>query len=152
MARIDLDRATLPEFERRMSALAPDAERLWGTLSVARMFAHLRITYEISLEERAAKDESRAWLLPVLWVLLFELWTRWPHGVIQASPQFLNDAAEDAEGERDLAIAAMRRFVERAENDPGRKVLEPMLGRVTLKRWRRIHGVHTDYHLRQFGG
>lgn len=151
MAKIDLDAATLADFERRVNAVAPGAERLWGSMTPARMFAHLRITFEISLEERAAKDESRPWLLPVLWWLLFEVWTDWPKGAIKASPQFLDDTAEDVEAERAQLIAAMRRFVKRAEEEPGRMVLEPMLGRVTLKRWRRIHGVHADYHLRQFG-
>ncbi len=120
-------------------------------MNVARMFAHLRITFEISLEERAAKDESWPLLLPVLWVLLFEVWTDWPKGKIKASPQFLDDDAEDVEQERSLLLEAMRRFTARAEREPERPVLEPMLGRVSLKKWRRIHGVHVDYHLRQFG-
>lgn len=152
MARIDLDASTLPDFERRVAELDADAPRQWGTMSVARMFAHLSITFEISLEERPSKDESRPWLLPVLWWLLFEFWTDWPKGAIKASTQFLDDAAEDAEGERARLLALMRRFVQRAESDPDRLVLEPMLGRVSLVKWRRIHGVHVDYHLRQFGG
>lgn len=151
MARIDLDSTTLPDFLRRVETLEPTAERRWGTMNVARMFAHLRITFEISLEERAAKDESWPLLLPVLWVLLFEVWTDWPKGKIKASPQFLDDDAEDVEQERNLLMEAMRRFIARAEREPERLVLEPMLGRVSLKKWRRIHGVHVDYHLRQFG-
>lgn len=151
MARIDLDRAALPEFERRINAVGPNAQRRWGAMTPARMFAHLRIVFEISLEERETRDESRPWLLPVLWFLLFRLWTHWPKGLIKATPQFLDDSAEDLEAERALLLAAMRRFVDRAEEDPERLVLEPMLGRVALRKWRRIHGVHTDYHLRQFG-
>lgn len=151
MARIDLHDATMPDFERRIIAVDATATRLWGTMSLAQMFAHLRITFEISNEEREAKDESRAWLLPILWLLLFRLWTNWPKGKIKASPQFLDDSAEDIEAERSQLLESMRRFVTRAENDPNRIVLEPMLGRVSLKKWQRIHGVHTDYHLRQFG-
>jgi hypothetical protein len=151
MARIDLNAATLPHFEKRVCAIAPAAARRWGTLSLAQMFAHLRITFEISLEERAAKDESRPWLLPVLWVLLFRLWTDWPKGKIKASPQFLDDSANDVELERALLLESMRRFVQRSESDPGHMALEPMLGRVSLESWQRIHGVHTDHHLRQFG-
>lgn len=151
MPRIDLNAETLPDFERRVAGLAPDAERRWGTMSVARMFAHLRIIFEISLEERPAKDESRPWLMPILWVLMFEWWTNWPTGIVKASPQFLDDSAEDAERERQALLQLMRRFVARAEQAPERLVLEPMLGRVSLAKWRRIHGIHTDYHLRQFG-
>ena len=151
MARIDLDSATLPEFERRVKAVASTKHRQWGTMSLAQMFAHLRIVFEISLEEREAKDESRAWLMPILWILLFRIWTNWPHGKIKASRQFLDDSAEDVEAERSQLIESMRRFVERSESDPERVVLEPMLGRISLKKWQRVHGLHSDYHLRQFG-
>lgn len=152
MARIDLDPATLPGFVRRINAIETTESRRWGAMSVAQMFAHLRIVFEISLEEREVVDESRAWLMPVLWILMFRLWTNWPKGRIKTSTQFLDDSAEDIEGERARLAQSMRRFVERSERDPERIALEPMLGRISLTKWRRVHGVHTDYHLRQFGG
>lgn len=151
MPSIDLDTATLPEFERRVKAITSTEQRQWGTMSLAQMFAHLRIVFEISNERREAKDESRAWLMPIIWTLMFRIWTNWPRGVVKASPQFLADSAEDIEAERAKLIEGMRLFVERAEDDPGRIVLEPMLGRISLQKWRRVHGLHTDYHLRQFG-
>ncbi len=151
MARINFNSATLPEFERRVNAIGSTEQRQWGTMSLAQMFAHLRIGFEISIEERETKDESRAWLMPILWILLFRIWTNWPKGKIKASPQFLDDSANDIEAERSQLIEYMRRFVERSEIDPERIVLEPMLGRISLKKWRRLHGVHSDYHLRQFG-
>ncbi len=89
--------------------------------------------------------------MPILWILLFRIWTNWPKGKIKASSQFLDDSAEDVEAERSQLIESMRRFVERSESDPERMVLEPMLGRLSLKKWRRVHGVHSDYHLQQFG-
>ena len=150
MAKIDFDSITLPEFERRVRACESTERRQWGAMTLAQMLAHLRIVFEISLEERETKDESRAWLMPILWVLMFRVWTNWPKGRIKASPQFLDDSAEDVEAERAQLIALMRRFVERSESDPGRIVLEPMLGRISLKKWGRVHGLHTDYHLRQF--
>lgn len=150
MPRIDLDAATLPEFERRVNTIASTNQRQWGTMSLAQMLAHLRIGFEISLEERETEDESRAWLLPIIWTLMFRIWTNWPKGRISASEQFLDESAEDVEAERSQLIESMRRFVERAGQDPERIVLEPMLGRISLLKWQRLHGVHTDYHLRQF--
>ena len=150
MPRIDFDSATLPDFERRVAAIASTESRQWGTMSLAQMLAHLRLGFEISLEERETKDESRAWLLPVVWMLMFRVFTRWPKGVIKASSQFLDDSAEDIEAERTQLLESMHRFVERSASEPDRIVLEPMLGRISLKKWQRLHGVHTDYHLRQF--
>lgn len=151
MARIDLNPASLAEFERRVNSVQSTSQRQWGTMTPARMLAHLRIVFEVSLEEREVKDESRAWLMPVIWFLMFEVITNWPKGKIKASTQFLDDSAEDLESERVQLLAVMRRFVEQSENDPRRIVLEPMLGRISLKKWQRVHGIHTDYHLRQFG-
>ncbi len=151
MARINLDSSTLVEFELRVKGITSTNQRQWGTMSLTQMFAHLRIGFEISIEERETIDESRAWLMPILWILLFRLWTNWPKGKIKASPQFLDDTAADFEAERSKLIEAMRRFVKRSESDPERIVLEPMLGRISLMKWRRVHGVHSDYHLRQFG-
>jgi hypothetical protein len=150
MARIDLNPSTLQDFEARIRAIHSTEQRQWGTMTVAQMFAHLRITFEISLEERETKDESRAWLLPIVWVLMFQIWTDWPKGKIPASQQFLDDDANDVEAERTQLIESLHRFTQRAENDPERIVLEPMLGKISLRKWQRVHGVHTDYHLRQF--
>jgi hypothetical protein len=151
VARIDLDSGTLPEFERRLNAVGSNEQRLWGTMSSAQMLAHLRLTAEISLEEREAKNESRQWLTPIVYWLMFRVFTKWPHARIPASTQFLDDSAEDVEGERKPLIESMQRFVEETAKNPERITLEPMLGRISLKRWARVHGVHVDYHLRQFG-
>ncbi len=150
MARIDLDSNTLSDFERRVNAVGSTEERLWGTMSLARMLAHLRLTVEISLEEREAKNESRQWLTPILYVLMFRVFTNWPHGKIPTSTQFLDDSAEDVEVERTLLIESMRRFAKEAEANPARVTLEPLLGRISLRKWARVNGVHFDYHLRQF--
>ncbi|HRI86833.1 MAG TPA: DUF1569 domain-containing protein [Candidatus Hydrogenedentes bacterium] len=151
MAHIDLNAESLPAFERRVSMVAATVSRRWGTMTLAQMFAHLRIVFEVSLEERETKDESRAWLMPIIWLLMFRVWTNWPKGLIKASSQFLDSSADDVETERILLLESMRRFVARSESDPERIVLEPMLGRISLKKWQRVHGLHTDYHLRQFG-
>ena len=59
MARIDLDSGALAEFERRVNAIGSTDERQWGTMTLAQMFAHLRILFEISLEEREEKNENQ---------------------------------------------------------------------------------------------
>jgi hypothetical protein len=151
MPAIDLTSRTLPDFERRVNALASTDQRVWGTMTLAQMLAHLRIVFEISNEERATENESRSWLMPIIWFLMFRLWTNWPKGFIKASTQFLDDSAADVDAERALVIDGMRKFVERSETDPRRIVLEPMLGYISLQKWQRVHGLHTDYHLRQFG-
>ena len=151
MPAIYLGASNLAEFEDRVKSITSTEAREWGTMSLAQMFAHLRITFEISNDERETKDESYPFLTPVIYFLLFKLFTKWPKGKIKATQQFLDDSADDVEGERTALIESMRRFVEKADADPNHVVLEPMLGHITLTQWRRVHGLHVDYHLRQFG-
>jgi len=98
MAKIDLNSTTLQDFERRVATISSSDERQWGTMTLAQMFAHQRIGFEISNEERETKDESREWLMPILWILMFRVFTNWPKGKIKASPQFLDDSAEAGSG------------------------------------------------------
>lgn len=151
MARIDLNPDTFPDFEGRINSLLSTEQRQWGTMSLAQMFAHLRITMEVSLEERETKNESYALLTPVIYLLMFCIITNWPKGKVPASRQFLDDSADDIEAERTLLLESAQRFVAEAEQNPSRITLEPMLGRISLKKWKRVHGIHIDHHLRQFG-
>ena len=151
MARIDFDPTTLPDFERRINALLSTGQRQWGTMSLAQMLSHLRITVEVSLEERETHNESRAWLTSIVYLLMFCIFTKWPKGKVPTSKQFLDDSAEDIETERTLLLESAQRFVEEAEKNSTRITLEPMLGHISLQKWKRVHGIHIDHHLRQFG-
>ena len=57
----------------------------------------------------------------------------------------------DIEEEKATLIAAMDRFVEAADKDPAAKALSPEFGWMRLDFWRKVHGIHTEHHLRQFG-
>ena len=48
-------------------------------------------------------------------------------------------------------IRLMERFVAEFETNPDRKTLSPLLGMITIRQWSRVHGVHNNHHLRQFG-
>lgn len=150
MPRIDLNSDKLSDFEGRIAALRSTDQRQWGTMSLAQMLAHLRITIEISLEERESRNESYAILTPIVYWLMFCIFTNWPKGKVPASRQFLDDSAEDIEAERKLLLESVQRFIAEVEANPTRITLEPMLGHISLKKWKRVHGIHIDHHLRQF--
>jgi hypothetical protein len=45
----------------------------------------------------------------------------------------------------------MNLFVDELERSPDKTGVNPGLGRIPLTKWSRVHGVHNDHHLRQFG-
>ena len=47
--------------------------------------------------------------------------------------------------------AALERFEAALSRDPGRRAGHPAFGELTLVQWRRLHVLHFDHHLRQFG-
>ncbi len=150
MGVILLERATLAHYEARLGALRPDSARRWGSLTPIGLLAHLSRTFELTLEEVPATDQS----IPVLRVALCFLAYRvlpWPKGKIRVPEYFMGEAGADFEAERAKVWAAAERYFEALEREPARRTLHPLFGPMTLRYWRRVHGLHWDHHLRQFG-
>ncbi len=147
-----LTRQTMPKFRERLEHIAPLSHRQWGELEPPAMLAHLRRTIEISLGEiEDIKDESTVFSRTVIWWFAFHLMTDWPKGKLKAPDYFFIDTEDTIEQERARLLETMDRFIEASESTPDRKTLSPLLGMKTLRAWRRIHGIHMDHHLRQFG-
>lgn len=146
-----LSASTREQFVARLQKIGPETPRQWGTMSPAQMFAHLRRTIEISLAEVEVKDESNFLLRNVLGPLAFSGLFQWPRGKMKVLPVFLGSPDGNAEEEKRKLIAAVDRFVAAAEAEPARKTLHAALGWMTLDYWKKVHGIHTDHHLRQFG-
>lgn len=151
MAAILLTSATLNDFVRRIESINPESKRKWGTLEPAGMFAHLTWASEISLEEIHSKDVSTMFKRHILKRLVFQTPLPWPKGKIKAPPEFTPAPKGSLGDERARLIAAMKRFVEAADREPGRKTLHPIFGPFTLKYWQLSHGKHFNHHLDQFG-
>ena len=136
----------------RLTALSPDSQRRWGTLSAHEMLCHLGDATDMVLGIRPRKH-------PVLLrrrriVKLIGLWApfRWPHGW-KTNPQHdpRADGTRPSEFERDLkrAIAGIE-GIAAADH----KTLEPahgFFGTMSLIDWQRWTYKHSDHHLRQFG-
>ncbi|HYG78614.1 MAG TPA: DUF1569 domain-containing protein [Planctomycetota bacterium] len=63
----------------------------------------------------------------------------------------MSPAAGEFSAEQNGLEADIRRFIELSEKEPERLGLHPMFGPQPLKKWQRMHGMHFDHHLRQFG-
>ncbi len=151
MATFDLNRSTLPAFRDRVRAVTAGSERKWGQMDATRMMRHLGFTLEMSLGIARVPDMSKPILRDVFYVVFFQWLTTWPKGRIKG-PDFVTPPPKaDFSVEQLETLRLMDRFVEEFEREPMRLSVNPGLGPIPLSKWSRVHGVHMDHHMRQFG-
>ena len=151
MAAIFLTNDTRDQIVQRLEKIGADTSRKWGVMQPIEMIAHLRRAFEISLGEVEVRDESNFVVRNVLGPIAFSGLLPWPKGKLKTLPVFLATPEGDIEEEKTKLVAAVDRFVEASEKEPEKKALSPAFGWLTLGYWRKVHGIHTDHHLRQFG-
>lgn len=145
-------RANLDHFTDRINSITAETERRWGTMSAPKMLRHLRLAFEASLDEVEAEDRSNFLTRTVLRYIVFHLWTNWPKGKIKVPGNLTPEPDGDLGFERGRLFAAAERYLDALEEDPTRPGgVHPLFGRQTIGYWSRVHGVHMDHHLRQFG-
>lgn len=151
MAKLDLDASTAASFEARIGGIESESQRQWGTMSPEKLLRHLTFMFELSLGEREAEKIFIPMPRALTWLLFFEWFTNWPKGKIQAPPLFFPESEGDLEAERAACLAGLHRFVGQLNTHPEQMGFSPLLGNIALQKWARVHGVHLDHHLRQYG-
>jgi len=145
-------RRSLEHYTARINGICTESRPLWGTMSPPKMLRHLRLAFEASLDEVQAEDRSNLLTRTVLRFIVFHVWTNWPKGKITVSGELTPEPDGDLRFEREQLFEAADRFLDSLERDPkGPGGVHPLFGRQTIGYWSRIHGVHCDHHLRQFG-
>ena len=151
MAPIFVTHDTRDRIVQRLETIGADTSRKWGKMQPIEMIAHLRRALEISLGEVEVKDESNFLMRSILVPIVFSGYLPWPKGKLKTLPVFLATPEGDIDEEKTKLVAALDRFIEASEKEPEKKALSPAFGWLTLGYWRKVHGIHTDHHLRQFG-
>tara|TARA_R110001592_G_scaffold36844_3_gene123515 strand:- start:489 stop:947 length:459 start_codon:yes stop_codon:yes gene_type:complete len=151
LAKLDLNRQTAPEFIARLEKITSPSQRKWGVMEPEKLLCHLMRLVEISLGEKEAEKIFLPMPRFVLWIIFFNWFTNWPHGKLHAPDSFFPEPEEELEVCRKNCIDALERFVSRLESHPTQQGLSPLLGSIPLTKWARVHGVHMDHHLRQYG-
>lgn len=151
MPSISLTPDTISGFKMRFEALRADSERKFGTLDPAGMMRHMRNVMETGLGEVSYPDQSKPIVSKLMLFITTRIITTWPGGKIKAPDFWTPPAEEDFEKERELLIASMERFAEKAAQEPSTVVTNPFFGAMTLAQWALLDGIHLHHHLRQFG-
>lgn len=141
--------AVLAALIERLTALRPDADRRWGTLTAGEMLCHLGDASASVLSRRGGPAPPhrrvRKWL--ALYAPL-----RWPHTIRTprgVDPRVDGTRPGEFESDRTRAIAGLRAVAAAAPDSL--PLGHGFFGRMTAADWRRWAYRHTDHHLRQFG-
>lgn len=147
------DPAVTRSLIERLSALTPESQRRWGTLTPHEMLCHLGDAGEMVLRIRPRDrplPRRRPWILKAI-----GLWTplRWPHGWKtnpSQDPRLAGTRPSQFAADRERVVTSICALATAAPNEN----LEPVhgtFGAMSLHDWQRWAWKHTDHHLRQFG-
>jgi hypothetical protein len=134
----------------RLSCVAPDSQRQWGTMTPHEMLCHLGDSFEAVLGERAASSKE-TWLTRtvVKWIALHTS-LPWPPGAPtrpEVDPKRLGTRPGEFERDRTRTVELLRRFIQ-----PGTTYAHhPIFGAMSRREWMLWGYGHVDHHLRQFG-
>lgn len=149
----DLTTPHLQYHQAHINALTADTQRLWGQMTVEPMMWHLRRTIELTMDEDPGdmKPIAPPGVRQVVSFLFFDVFTNWPKGKLQATPNLLSDEVGSFEDEKQQLLETCAHFSQLCDDNPLAKRTHPLTGKTTLKRLAHLHGVHMNHHYKQFG-
>lgn len=137
------------EISRRLRSLSASSTGRWGSLDVAGMLQHLRLSASMALGDTSIPSANkRAFqMFPLKHLILYV--APFPKGAPTA-PELKPSAASSFEEER----TALLELYERIGTGPreGGGPAHPLFGPLTRREWGVVTYKHTDHHLKQFGG
>jgi hypothetical protein len=136
------------EIVGRLQSLSVSSTRRWGSLDLAGMLQHLRLSADMALGDLAVPSANKRvfQMFPVKHLILYVL--PFPKGAPTA-PDLKPAVPASLEEER----AALLELLERIGKGPreGEGPAHPLFGRLTWREWGVVTYKHTDHHLKQFG-
>jgi len=143
------DAAVYAETRERLSRLQPDAQRVWGKMTVAQMLAHCRKAFRVPLSETQPPKLYPFALIG--WLMKKKLYddVPWKRG-LPTAPAFIIKDERDFEREKDGLLALVQQFHE-AGPEKAARIIHPVFGRFTGEQWGKAMYKHLDHHLQQFG-
>lgn len=134
----------------RVRSLSVSSTRRWGSMDVARMLHHLRLSALMALGELPVPSKSKRvfQVFPLKHLILYVL--PFPKGAptapeLKADP----DLAASLEEERTALLELLERIGTGLREGVGPD--HPLFGPLTWREWGVATYKHTDHHLKQFG-
>ena len=141
----DSDRSAIVN---RLQSLSASSVGQWGSMDVAAMLQHLRLSAEMALGELTMPSSNkRAFqVFPLKHLILYVL--PFPKGAPTA-PALKPGLETPLEQERTALLSLLERIA--SGPDEGAGPSHPLFGPLTWRQWGVLTYKHADHHLRQFG-
>lgn len=142
------DDALVEDTRRRLQELSIDARPMWGRMTPPQMFAHMVTAIRYSLlMEKETPNEGGFFGAYIAAPLIINGLLKIPPG--QKGPAMYDTAAPSAtQGELLDMFVAFRAQATHADFMPPP---HPYFGNIGARGWAKLHIVHMEHHLRQFG-
>jgi len=148
MANI-FDKEANRELIERLEKLTLESKALWGKMSVSQMVLHAQKPLDVALGKLMIKGG----LLGFLFGKMAKNSFLKNHGFSKNSPtapQFKIGWMPDFEKEKNELISKVRAFGDKGPDIIANKK-HPFFGEMTAEEWGKLHYIHLDHHLKQFG-
>ena len=136
------------EISSRLQALSESSTGRWGSLDVAGMLQHLRLSASMTVGELAVPSANKRvfQVFPVKHLILYVL--PFPKGAPTA-PELKAGVEASFEEERAALLQLLGRIGTGSREGAGPS--HPLFGPLTWREWGVVTYKHVDHHLKQFG-
>jgi hypothetical protein len=139
------------EMINRINNLNPSSRPLWGKMSVAQMFAHCNVSYELVYENKHPKPNAFTKLMLKLFLKNLIVTDKAPYKKSSpTAPSFLIKDDKNFEDEKARLIEHIRKTQNLGEFYFDGKESHSF-GKLTKHEWNVMFYKHLNHHLKQFG-
>jgi hypothetical protein len=141
-----LDAEDNKKMTSRISKLAVDQKRNFGTMTVEEMLYHSNTVSQAILTGGSTRKPRLKQIM--LRIVVLNLMQKMPMGRHSSRKYFSGDGVLEFDTEKIRLIQTTSEFLSNTKLLTGE---HPIFGRLTHRQWGRFAWIHLDHHLRQFG-
>lgn len=146
------DRAFIDATAKRLDKLTPESKPLWGKMTCPQMLGHLNMTIIYSMGNLPAIPAKPGWFSKhVIGPLILNGILKLPKNFTPPRPAGMPEPPLPP-GNVQMLKDAMERYLKGLQEGTITKApVHPGFGDIGPEGWGKMHVVHFDHHLRQFG-
>ncbi len=136
-------------FIARINLLTKDSQPLWGKMTVGQMLSHCQAPIDVAFGDLQLRSNFIMRLMGKLFKNKILNSAEFKKNSPTA-PDFIRKDAYDFESTKSELIRKFRQFAELGHQSI-KSNKHPFFGVMTYEEWDKLHSMHLDHHLKQFG-